>query len=335
MIVSYEENPSAQNASLTGEFEKGKSLKAFLRAKEKEYLKSVIKTIGGDKVKVAQELNISLATLCRKLPEENIDVLPESNESIVELDLSKYVMHKHPKKEVKMNAEQKVYPFIVGGLIHDSFSTITSIRANTEKIQHDLPENIKGIVSEQLFRLERGAERLEKTLRLIQSMSQPFYKLNSQELAPPYDDIENEVREYEDKYPQVLYKYQGVQSLVIQKDFPVGVATFIVGELLDNASVACSQFKNPQIKVIISLEEEDQSISIKCVDNGPGLTSGKIKAINSGSIFPPEKPGRGGYGLYLMTQIALRLAGNIKASNLDSGGAQLVVTLKPKEAING
>ncbi len=70
LIVSYEENPGTQNTALTGEFGKGKSLKAFLRAKEKEYLKNVINTMGGDKVKAAQELDISLATLYRKLPEE-------------------------------------------------------------------------------------------------------------------------------------------------------------------------------------------------------------------------------------------------------------------------
>ena len=47
----------------------GKSLKAFLRAKEKEYLKTVIDTMGGDKARAAKELDISLATLYRKLPE--------------------------------------------------------------------------------------------------------------------------------------------------------------------------------------------------------------------------------------------------------------------------
>ena len=56
-------------ANLTGEFEKGKSLKAFLRAKEKEYLKTVIDSMGGDKAAAAKELDISLATLYRKLPE--------------------------------------------------------------------------------------------------------------------------------------------------------------------------------------------------------------------------------------------------------------------------
>lgn len=48
---------------------KCKSLKAFLRAKEKEYLKNVLESTGGDKGKAAKTLNISLSTLYRKMPE--------------------------------------------------------------------------------------------------------------------------------------------------------------------------------------------------------------------------------------------------------------------------
>ncbi len=48
---------------------KGKSLKAFLREKEKEYLEFVLSQTSGDKEKAAKELKISLATLYRKLPE--------------------------------------------------------------------------------------------------------------------------------------------------------------------------------------------------------------------------------------------------------------------------
>ena len=47
----------------------GKSLKAFLRAKEKEYLSRVITHMSGDKEKAAKALKISLATLYRKLPD--------------------------------------------------------------------------------------------------------------------------------------------------------------------------------------------------------------------------------------------------------------------------
>ncbi len=49
---------------------RGKSLKAFLRGKEKEYLASVLKSTDGDKQKAAKSLKISLATLYRKLPEQ-------------------------------------------------------------------------------------------------------------------------------------------------------------------------------------------------------------------------------------------------------------------------
>lgn len=47
-----------------------KSLKAFLRLKEKEYLNQVLSGSAGDKEKAAKALKISLATLYRKLPEE-------------------------------------------------------------------------------------------------------------------------------------------------------------------------------------------------------------------------------------------------------------------------
>ncbi len=46
-----------------------KSLKAFLRQQEKDYLNQVLKHTGGDKERAAKTLRISLATLYRKLPE--------------------------------------------------------------------------------------------------------------------------------------------------------------------------------------------------------------------------------------------------------------------------
>ncbi|MBM4142204.1 MAG: sigma-54-dependent Fis family transcriptional regulator [Lentisphaerae bacterium] len=46
---------------------RGHSLKTFLRAKEKEYLERVLRAVGGDKEEAARALQISLATLYRKL----------------------------------------------------------------------------------------------------------------------------------------------------------------------------------------------------------------------------------------------------------------------------
>jgi DNA-binding NtrC family response regulator len=50
---------------------KGRSLRAFLAAKERQYLAQVLAASGGDKEKTAKALKISLATLYRKLPEES------------------------------------------------------------------------------------------------------------------------------------------------------------------------------------------------------------------------------------------------------------------------
>ncbi|MEI6168550.1 MAG: sigma-54 dependent transcriptional regulator [bacterium] len=49
---------------------KNKSLKSFLREREKEYLEQVLAASKGDKEKAAKSLKISLATLYRKLPED-------------------------------------------------------------------------------------------------------------------------------------------------------------------------------------------------------------------------------------------------------------------------
>ncbi len=50
---------------------RGRSLKAFLREQEKKYLSQVLQFTGGDKEKAAKTLRISLATLYRKLPDED------------------------------------------------------------------------------------------------------------------------------------------------------------------------------------------------------------------------------------------------------------------------
>jgi transcriptional regulator with PAS, ATPase and Fis domain len=49
---------------------RGKSLRSFLRTREREYIQAVIDKMKGDKEDAARALNISLATLYRKLSEE-------------------------------------------------------------------------------------------------------------------------------------------------------------------------------------------------------------------------------------------------------------------------
>lgn len=69
-IAATPVNISTGKSGKPGEETRCKSLKAFLRAKEKEYLDQVLSHSEGDKEKAAKALKISLATLYRKLPEE-------------------------------------------------------------------------------------------------------------------------------------------------------------------------------------------------------------------------------------------------------------------------
>ncbi len=58
---------------ISGNIETATSLKAFLKDKEQEYLEQVLKRSGGNKEEAARKLNISLATLYRKLPNQKED----------------------------------------------------------------------------------------------------------------------------------------------------------------------------------------------------------------------------------------------------------------------
>lgn len=69
IISRAQENKSHQSAQSVGAGT-NTSLKGFLKLKEKEYLEQILSSTHGDKEKAAQTLQVSLATLYRKLSDE-------------------------------------------------------------------------------------------------------------------------------------------------------------------------------------------------------------------------------------------------------------------------
>lgn len=63
--------PQAQASRATASDGSSGSLKSFLKAKEKEYMEQILASTQGDKEKAAQTLQVSLATLYRKLSDED------------------------------------------------------------------------------------------------------------------------------------------------------------------------------------------------------------------------------------------------------------------------
>ena len=75
IVSSAANNPTplaaASEIDAANESYRNQSLRAFLRGKEKEYLEQVLSEANGDKEKAAKALQISLATLYRKLPDND------------------------------------------------------------------------------------------------------------------------------------------------------------------------------------------------------------------------------------------------------------------------
>jgi len=70
-IVSRAHEAQAQQAAQPNASGSNTSLKGFLKLKEKEYLEKILCSTHGDKEKAAQTLQVSLATLYRKLSDED------------------------------------------------------------------------------------------------------------------------------------------------------------------------------------------------------------------------------------------------------------------------
>ena len=69
IISRAQENKNSQTAQNAASGS-NTSLKGFLKLKEKEYLEQILSSTHGDKEKAAQTLQVSLATLYRKLSDE-------------------------------------------------------------------------------------------------------------------------------------------------------------------------------------------------------------------------------------------------------------------------
>ena len=232
-------------------------------------------------------------------------------------------------KHRSLDPEAKLYPFVIGGLIHDVFGVLGALRGNLEA----LDEAVGGEGnSEEIARSFRGAERLERVMRLVQSISRPYYKPDAPDLVKPVEAIVDSIKIHRTANPNVEYTHDIDPAVVDGGALPLGVTTFFVGELLSNASRACEGCG--KATVTLSIRCSGKETVIECVDSGGGFSDEQLSVVNEGRARPPAQPGRGGYGLYLMTQIALRLGGEVRASRTEPSGARVRITLRPEEALD-
>ncbi|MBN2449217.1 MAG: response regulator [Lentisphaeria bacterium] len=222
--------------------------------------------------------------------------------------------------------DRDIYPYVVGGLLHDSLNTLWTSKTNLETLQRraqgvELPEAF-------LSRIERtraSLEHLEAVLRLVQALSREYYAPTRE----PSEGIESRVRSLVEMQakanPDILYKpslddLSGVE-------LPLPIAAFIAGELLANATKACSSGSGATIRLRLRVSPRRDELVIRCSDSGPGFAEPLLARIREGSLRPKREASTGGYGLYLIHEIAARLGGGLRAANQPDGGAQVEVVL--------
>jgi CheY-like chemotaxis protein len=215
-----------------------------------------------------------------------------------------------------------VYPFVVGGLLHDAFNVLFPLEAFV-----GLVENDPGKAAQWAQRAAAGLERLKRVLRLIQEISQVYYVPGHRVGA--VESVEGIVAQFATANPDVAYELApGPDVLPV----PGGIQTFLVSELLQNATRACSAAHPRRIRLTIE-KCADGTTVIECADNGSGFAAETLARIHAGHLTPPERIGEGGYGLYLLNELLGRLGGTLIVKNGDDdGGARIQIQLPMDEA---
>jgi len=297
-------------------------------------LAPLLAVCGGDKARAAELLGVDVADLDRT-PGTGMGDRDEAAQTLVELqadqeagDFETEGLESRDEGSATGGVDQAaVCPFLVGGLIHDSLNTIGALIGYTEYYERHSAECPDPATAKLLARIKRSTEHLARAQHVIQSISREYYKPAEARSVSPEQRIEEIVAGFRQEHPTITYE-SSVGSSCEDSGLPFGAVMFLVGELLQNASKACSGKEGATVGLSVGRAEDGSVLSIECCDSGPGFPPAILEGILDRSIRAPRAPGAGGYGLYLMLQIVQRLeGGTMLASNLEPSGARIQLLL--------
>ena len=221
---------------------------------------------------------------------------------------------------------KNIYPYVVGGLMHDARNSIVAVQYRVNKILDEVTggpgqRSLQGPISA----IQCGIGHLQRTLELVQQLSRPYYSNDSAEEADPTEIIESILAEYRSLNPTIQFDLEFDEGTGELSRYTPGIVSFLVAELLENARKACSALDNAMIH--LSIEATGTGLIITCEDTGVGFHDEMIDRILSGSISPPTSPTAQGFGLYFIKEIVGRLDGEMLAKNNTDRGATMQIIL--------
>jgi K+-sensing histidine kinase KdpD len=232
--------------------------------------------------------------------------------------------------EVVRPDDVHIYPYLVGGLLHDSLNTLLVLRTNTSKLKREFQGGVeKGVLSATCEQLQVQLEHLNRVLMLLQTVSRAYYVNNAEATQRPQEQVEAHLAVLRSTYSTIRLT-ASMAPAFNDTHLPVGVLTFLTGEMLMNAARACAAAGAGDIALEVNVQESGRTLSLECRDSGPGFSLALLDQLLDGEIVAPRKLGTGGYGLYLMKEIVNRLKGKMLFSNLEPRGARVQILLPMK-----
>ncbi len=210
---------------------------------------------------------------------------------------------------------------ITDSLAHDLRSPMTAIRG---KLEASLSAATHGEQAEPIVSAIEELDRLTEFLN--QSLDVAEAKADALRLTRSEIDLDELLRVMTDLYePSMAEKglhirLRSAGSLKIEAD--AALIHRMVANLFDNElkhlPASCT--------VVIQLQAEEESALLVLEDNGPGFAPEVSRHLFEGRVKGAASNGHG-LGLAFIDAVARAHGGSVKARNLESGGAQITVTL--------
>lgn len=222
-----------------------------------------------------------------------------------------------------------LYPYIVGGLLHDIKNTLMATRERVTRAESSVGKQT-GLEKTKscLASLNVNTKILDDAVKVLHELSQEHYagaRLGSHSTCERLREV---ARLFEnDSGSKIgIEVSEEINSTLV----PVGVMVFTTREMLRNSAKATRGQTDGWISVSVR-KIEDKGVTISCSDNGPGFPEHVVEAAEDGG-FGKSGNGRiaGGRGLYFINEVAKRLGGHLEIGNLESSGAMVEVWLPEK-----
>lgn len=225
-------------------------------------------------------------------------------------------------------------PLIVGGVIHDAKNVLTGMAGTLNLLKIAIEKQNKKVIRKLLDMSH--IESLLSDVRQLNSLLESLHFAVSPYLKPGDHQpgksnvgrLAEELRlDFSSRYPNCRLMLHGIRGLPIVR-LPDGITRFIINELTQNAVRASSKSKKGcRIRITSQYDKSNRMLKISAADSGVGFPRSLLSQYQLGNFNAGVGVSGKGYGLFIISQIASRLNGQLTVRNLKSGGALVNVFL--------